>query len=60
MSAGDRDAHRLLTSAGAPAIKVDPNGEFEVEQMYVQCVKFAQPRARVATAAVGTAEASGA
>jgi len=23
-------------SAGAPPIKVDPNGEFEVEQMYVQ------------------------
>ena len=26
-------------SAGMPAIKVDPNGEFEVEQMYVQFVK---------------------
>ena len=30
-----------------PAIKVDPNGEFEVEQMYVQYVKLAQPKARV-------------
>ena len=34
-------------SAGMPAIKVDPNGEFEVEQMYVQYVKLAQPKARV-------------
>jgi len=31
---------------GAPAIKVDPNGEFEVEQMYVQYVKLASPKAR--------------
>jgi hypothetical protein len=26
----------VVFSAGAPPIKVDPNGEFEVEQMYVQ------------------------
>src|SRR5687768_18376977 len=37
----------VVFSPGAPAIKVDPNGEFEVEQMYVQYVKLAQPRARV-------------
>jgi pimeloyl-ACP methyl ester carboxylesterase len=37
----------VVFSPGAPPIKVDPNGEFEVEQMYVQYVKLAQPRARV-------------
>ena len=26
---------------------VDPNGEFEVEQMYVQYVKLAQPKGKV-------------
>ena len=34
-------------SAGMPAIKIDPNGEFEAEQMYVQFVKLAQPKAKV-------------
>ena len=34
-------------SAGMPAIKMDPNGEFEVEQMYVQYVKLAQPKGKV-------------
>lgn len=34
-------------SAGMPAIKLDPNGEFVVEQMYVQYVKLAQPKGRV-------------
>jgi pimeloyl-ACP methyl ester carboxylesterase len=37
----------VVFSPGAPPIKVDPNGEFEVEQMYVQYIKLAQPRARV-------------
>ena len=37
----------LVFSAGMPAIKVDPNGEFVVEQMYVQYVKLAQPKAKV-------------
>jgi hypothetical protein len=37
----------IVFSAGAPPIKVDPNGEFEVEQMYVQYVKLAQPKGRV-------------
>ena len=36
-----------MFTAGAPPIKVDPNGDFEVEQMYVQYVKLAQPKARV-------------
>jgi len=34
-------------SAGMPPIKMDPNGEFLVEQMYVQYVKLAQPKAKV-------------
>lgn len=34
-----------LTPA-SPAITVDPNGEFEVEQMYVQYVRLAAPKAR--------------
>ena len=37
----------VVFSPGAPPIKVDPNGEFEVEQMYVQYVKLAQPQGRV-------------
>jgi len=37
----------VVFSPGAPPIKVDPNGEFEAEQMYVQYVKLAQPKARV-------------
>src|SRR6478609_4273020 len=37
----------IVFSPGAPPIKVDPNGEFEAEQMYVQYVKLAQPKARV-------------
>jgi pimeloyl-ACP methyl ester carboxylesterase len=37
----------VVFSAGMPAIKVDPNGEFLAEQMYVQYVKLAQPRARL-------------
>jgi pimeloyl-ACP methyl ester carboxylesterase len=37
----------VVFSPGAPPIKVDPNGEFEVEQMYVQYVKLAQPKGKV-------------
>jgi pimeloyl-ACP methyl ester carboxylesterase len=34
-------------TAGMAPIKVDPNGEFESGQMYVQYVKLAQPKAKV-------------
>ncbi len=34
-------------SAGMPPIKLDPNGEFLVEQMYVQYVKLANPKGKV-------------
>ncbi len=37
----------VVFSPGSPVFKVDPNGEFEVDQMYVQFVKLAQPRAKV-------------
>jgi pimeloyl-ACP methyl ester carboxylesterase len=37
----------VVFSPGAPPIKVDPNGEFAVEQMYVQYVKLAQQKAKV-------------
>ena len=37
----------IVFSPGAPPIKVDPNGEFEVEQMYVQFVKQAQPKSKL-------------
>ena len=36
----------ITFTAGAPPLKVDPNGEFEVEQMYVQYVKLYGPYAR--------------
>jgi hypothetical protein len=37
----------VMFSPGAPPVMVDPNGEFAVEQMYVQYVKLAQSKARV-------------
>jgi pimeloyl-ACP methyl ester carboxylesterase len=37
----------VVFTAGSAPIKVDPNGDFEVEQMYVQYVKLAQPKAKV-------------
>lgn len=40
-------AREIVFTAGAPPLKVDPNGEFEVEQMYVQYVKLAQPKAKL-------------
>jgi pimeloyl-ACP methyl ester carboxylesterase len=36
----------IVFTAGAPPFKVDPNGDFEVEQMYVQYVKLFGPYAR--------------
>ena len=33
-------------SPGSPLVRIDPNGEFEIEQMYVQYVRLAAPRAR--------------
>ena len=36
----------IVFSPGAPPLTVDPNGEFAVEQMYVQYVKQTAPKAR--------------
>lgn len=36
----------IVFTAGAQPLKVDPNGDFEVEQMYVQYVKLFGPYAR--------------
>jgi pimeloyl-ACP methyl ester carboxylesterase len=36
----------VLYSPGNPPVMVDPNGAFEVEQMYVQYVRLAAPKAR--------------
>jgi pimeloyl-ACP methyl ester carboxylesterase len=33
-------------SPGGPVVRIDPNGDFEIEQMYVQYVRLARPRAR--------------
>jgi pimeloyl-ACP methyl ester carboxylesterase len=50
---GGREAHivgapvkTIPLQAGAEAGKVDPNGEFEVEQMYVNYVKLAKPQSK--------------
>ena len=39
-------AKEIVFTAGAPPFKVDPNGDFEIEQMYVQYVKLFGPYAR--------------
>jgi pimeloyl-ACP methyl ester carboxylesterase len=36
----------LRFTPSSPPLKVNPNGEFEVEQMYVQFIKLAKPKAK--------------
>ncbi len=36
----------IVFTPGAPPLRVDPNGEFETGQMYVQYVRLANPKAR--------------
>ena len=36
----------ITFSPGAPPVRMNPNGEFQVEQMYAHYVKLAAPRAR--------------
>lgn len=36
----------LVYTAGGPATKMDPNGDFHTGQMYVQYIKLTQPKAR--------------
>lgn len=36
----------IVYSPGSPPVKVNPNGDFEAEQMYVQYIKQASPKAK--------------
>jgi pimeloyl-ACP methyl ester carboxylesterase len=36
----------IVFSPGSPPFRMNPNGDFQVEQMYVQFVRLAEPRAR--------------
>ena len=36
----------IVFSPGAPPVRMNPNGEFQVEQMYAQYVRLQRPRAR--------------
>jgi pimeloyl-ACP methyl ester carboxylesterase len=36
----------VVFSPGAPAIRVNPNGDFQVEQMYAQYVRLVDPKAK--------------
>jgi pimeloyl-ACP methyl ester carboxylesterase len=36
----------IVFSAGAPPMRINPNGHFQVEQMYAQVVRLQNPRAR--------------
>lgn len=36
----------IVFTAGAPPFRMDPNGDFEAEQMYVQYVKLVRPTAK--------------
>jgi hypothetical protein len=36
----------VVFSPGAPPLRLNPNGDFQVEQMYAQYVRLANPRAR--------------
>ncbi len=39
-------AREIVFSPGNPPVTIDPNGDFEIEQMYVQYVRLESPRAR--------------
>ncbi|MCK8783628.1 esterase [Roseomonas sp. NAR14] len=39
-------SREIVYSPGAPPIRLDPNGQFQVEQMYAQYVRLQDPRAR--------------
>ncbi len=36
----------IVFSPGAPPMRINPNGDFQVEQMYAQYIRLANPRAR--------------
>ena len=37
---------QIVYSPGGPSVELDPNGQFQIEQMYVQYVQLHKPRAR--------------
>jgi hypothetical protein len=39
-------AREISFSPGAPPTRFDPNGQFQVEQVYAQYVKLQEPRSR--------------
>ena len=39
-------SQEIVFSPGAPPLRVNPNGQFQVEQMYAQYVRLQDPRAR--------------
>jgi pimeloyl-ACP methyl ester carboxylesterase len=41
-----QQTREIVFTPGAPPLRVDPNGEFETGQMYVQYMKLANPKAR--------------
>jgi pimeloyl-ACP methyl ester carboxylesterase len=38
-------ARQIVYSPGGPAVDLDPNGQFQIEQMYAQFVQLQEPRA---------------
>lgn len=40
------DTREIIFSPGAPPMRMNPNGQFRVEQMYAQYVRLQNPRAR--------------
>jgi pimeloyl-ACP methyl ester carboxylesterase len=40
------ETREIIFSAGAPPLRMNPNGQFRVEQMYAQFVRLQNPRAR--------------
>jgi hypothetical protein len=43
---GGLPTSEIVIQTGTPPVAIDPNGDFEVDQMYVQYVRLARPRAR--------------
>ena len=46
VSISGQPTREVVVSPGSPPMTVDPNGELEANQMYVQYVRLAQPRAK--------------
>ena len=42
----DLPEREIVISQGAPPLRINPNGQFQVEQMYAQMIRLQDPRAR--------------